>query len=148
MTIISGVGLQIQLLSSVTFPGGGLILTQFADDTDPLDLGELQIGDGASGLNGDLEVWSKANPIEITLGIIPNSSDDINLGILFEANRPGKGKIVANDIITLTGIYQDGSTTTYTGGWCISYMPGLGVQSSARFKSKPYKFKFENVTVT
>ena len=44
--IISGIGLQIQLVSTVTFPNGGFIITQFADDTDPLDVPSMQIGDG------------------------------------------------------------------------------------------------------
>ena len=91
MQNISGYGLSINILASTTFPIG-LFITEFADDSDPLDIPSLQVADSAMGLNGDLIVWSKANPIKATLDVIPNSFSDRNLAILLEANRVGKGK--------------------------------------------------------
>ena len=44
------------------------------------------------GLNGDLIGWSKPNPIKITLNVIPQSFSDLNLAVLLEANRVGRGK--------------------------------------------------------
>src|SRR5574343_1608278 len=111
MNNISGFGLQIQVIASVTFPSG-FTLTQFADDADPFDLPSIQIADKAMGLNGDLVVWSKANPIPVTVNVIPGSDDDKNLAILYDANRVGRGKVSARDEITLVGIYPDGSTIT------------------------------------
>lgn len=144
---ISGFGLQIRLLADKTFPAG-VSITQFADDGDPFDLPSQQIADKAMGLNGDLLTWSKANPINITISVVPGSEDDINLGILFEANRVGKGKTSARDSITLTAIYPDESTITLTEGKITDGMPGNGIVSAGRMKTKAYQFSFENKVVT
>lgn len=143
MNDISGFGLRIQLIADKTFPVG-VPVTQFADDADPFDLPSLQIADKAMGLNGDLITWSKANPIIVTLNVIPGSLDDINLGILLEANRVGRGKIGARDIITLIGIYPDGRVITLSPGSITDGMPGDSVSSAGRLKTKSYAFAFEN----
>lgn len=140
---ISGFGLQIRLIASNTFPVG-ITINQFADDTDPFDLPSQQINDAAMGVNGDLVTWSKANPIMANLAVVPNSPDDIALSILFEANRAGRGKKSARDVITMTGIYPDGRMVTYTQGKMTDGMPGNSVASAGRMKSKVYSFKFEN----
>lgn len=142
MQNISGFGLVINILASNTFPVG-LILTEFADDIDPFDLPSLQIADTAMGLNGDLIGWSKANPIKITLGVIPGSFTDLNLSILFEANRVGRGKTGARDIITMTGIYPNKTPIVLTQGIITDGMPGNAVASAGRLKSKQYNFAFE-----
>ena len=145
MTDISGFGLQINIKGSNTFPAG-FVVTQFADDTDPFDLPSIQIADKAMTLNGTQVSWSKATPIPITLAVVPNSDDDKNLGALFEANRVGNGKKSARDVITMTGVYPDGSTITLTQGIITDGMPGNAVASAGRMKSKTYSFSFENKT--
>ena len=143
MENISGFGLQINCVASNTYPVG-FIITEFADDNDPFDLPSLQIADSAMGLNGDLISWSKANPIKVTINVIPGSFSDINLGILLEANRVGRGKIGARDTITLTGIYPDGRFITLTSGIITDGLPGNAVSSAGRLKTKTYNFSFEN----
>jgi hypothetical protein len=145
MPDISGFGLTATVVASNTFPTG-FDVTEFADDGDPFDLPELKIGEGKMGLNGDLITWSVASPTEINLAVIPNSPADINLAILFDANRVGAGKIPANDVISITGVYPDGSTVNVTNGKMTAGMPGNSVQSAGRLKTKTYKFTFENVT--
>lgn len=147
MQDISGFGLQVRLIASVTFPAG-ISITQFADDADPLDLPSIQISDKAMGLNGDLLTWSKATAIPATVAVVPGSEDDQNLSVLAEANRVGKGKNSARDIITLTVIYPDGRTLTLTQGKITDSMFGNSVASAGRLKSKPYIFTFENMNVT
>lgn len=147
MADISGFGLVVNCIASVTFPSG-FPISQFADDGDPFDLPSLQVGDKAMGLNGDLVTWRKANPIAITINVVPNSEDDKNLAILLEANRAGKGKKLANDVITMTAVYPDGKTTTLTAGAITDGMPGNSVASAGRLKSKPYIFAFENIQVS
>ena len=142
MQDISGFGLQINVVASVTFPQG-VLLTAFADDADPFDIPSIQIADKAMGLNGDLVTWSKANPLPITINVIPGSDDDKNLGIIFDANRVGKGRRPARDVITMTAIYPDGRTITLSPGKMTDGMPGNGVASSGRLKSKAYMFAFE-----
>ena len=143
MTNISGFGLKIVLKASQTFPNG-IDITQFADDADPFDTPNITIAETAMGLNGDLVSWNTAVPIVTTLNVIPGSDDDKNLGILLEANRVGRGKLSVRDDITLTGIYADGTTVTYSGGVITDGMPADSAASSGRKKSKGYTFNFEN----
>ena len=141
---ISGFGLRLQIVASNTFPSG-FEVTQFADDADPFDSPALQVRDKAMGINGDLITWSKANPVGASLSVIPNSDDDRNLSVLLEANRVGKGKQSARDIITITAIYPDGSATSFTQGAITDGPPALSAASAGRLKSKTYTFAFENV---
>ena len=143
MQNISGYGSSINILASKTFPVG-LIINQFADDADPLDVPSLQIADSAMGLNGDLIVWSKANPIKVTLDVIPSSFSDINLAILMEANRVGRGKTGARDVITMNLIYPSGNFISLINGVITDGLPFSPVASAGRLKSKSYSFAFEN----
>lgn len=144
MTVdISGFGLRINLIASNTLPIG-LNLTQFADDSDPLDIPSIQIADSAMGLNGDLITWSKANPIKATLNLIAGSEDDTIMALIFEANRVGRGKTGARDIITMTVMYPDNRFITLTKGVITDGMPGNAVASAGRLKSKAYALAFEN----
>lgn len=143
MENISGFGTQINLIASNTYPIG-VNLTQFADDSDPIDFPVLQIADAAMGLNGDLIPWSKANPIKVTLNIIPNSLDDETLSILLEANRVGRGKTGAQDTITMAVLYPDGRYVTLIEGVITEGMPNLSIASAGRMKTKTYNFVFEN----
>ena len=140
---VSGFGLQVALVANKTFPAG-FVITQFADDSDPFDVPELTVADTAMGVNGDLISWAKANPIKIKIGVIPDSVDDINLGILLENNRPGMNTIVAGDVIQMTAVYPSGMTKILTNGVITSGQPASGVSSSGRLKSKEYSFSFEN----
>lgn len=142
-TDISGFGTQIQLVASNTFPAG-ITITQFADDADPLDFPSQQIADKAMGLNGDLETWSKATPINMTVNVIDGSDDDINLSILADANRVAKGKLSVRDVITATITYPSGSFVTCINGKLTDAMPGKSIASSGRLKTKAYVFTFEN----
>lgn len=143
MANISGFGLSIIVRASKTFPLG-IPITQFADDQDPLDIQDLQIADSAMGLNGDLITWSKANPIKVTLNILPNTLSDIELSILLEANRVGRGKISAQDIITMSILYPSGDFVTLTPGVITDGTPSSPVTSAGRLKTKSYMFTFEN----
>lgn len=144
MQDISGFGLRVIVKASSTFPAG-VELTQFADDADPLDTPSMQVADKAMGVNGDMVVWSAANPIEATLSLVPNGTDDRNMATLFENNRPAKGKRPARDVITLTAYYPDGRIATMSGGKITDGMPLNSVASAGRMKSKEYKFAFEGL---
>lgn len=144
MTVdISGYGLRVNLIASRTFPIG-INLTQFSDDSDPLDFPSIQIADSAMGLNGDLIKWSKANPIKAVLNMIPGTAEDALMSILLEANRVGRGKIGAKDIIIMTVIYPDNRFITAINGIITDGMPGNAVASQGRLKTKTYNFSFEN----
>lgn len=141
---ISGFGFSVNIIASTTYPVG-LNITQFADDSDPLDVPSLQIGDTAMGINGDLITWSKANPTKVTLSVIPESDNDLALSILLQANRVGRGKTSSRDIIIMNIIYPDQTNfATLINGVITDGTPFLPVQSSGRLKSRSYNFAFEN----
>ncbi len=143
---ISGFGSQLTIFASVTFPDG-LTISEFADDADPVDSPSIQVRDKAMGLNGRLITWAKAQPIGLTINVIPSSDDDLNLETLFDQNRVALGKRPVNDVIDANLIYgSDGSTTDFEQGACGDYMPTSSIASSARLKSKPYVFFFQSKT--
>ena len=143
MNEISGFGVKVNIIASATFPAG-LVITQFADDADSLDIPSIQIADKAMGVNGDLVTWSKATPLTLTLNVIPTSDDAKNLEVLHEANRVGMGKQSARDIITLVIVYPSGRTATYINGKITDGPSGDSIASAGRMKSKAYQFAFEN----
>lgn len=147
MEDISVFGSRVQVVASSTFPAG-FTLTQFADDGDPFDMPSVQIKDKAMGVNGDLIIWSKANPLMLTISLIPNSEDDKNAQVLWDANRVGKGKQSARDVVDITVVYADGSTLSLTEGTITDGPAGNAGASSGRLKTKAYQFAFENVNRT
>jgi hypothetical protein len=140
---ISGFGVSVSLTASNTFPLG-ININQFSDDSDPVDVPSLQIADVAMGLNGDMISWSKANPIKIVLSVIPESDNDISLSILLSANRVGRGRISARDIITMNISYPDGNFVILTGGIITDGIPLSPVANSGRLKTRVYNFAFES----
>lgn len=147
MKDISGFGARVQVIASRTFPQG-FSLSQFADDVDPFDSPSVQIRDKAMGLNGDLITWSKANPATVAVAVVPGSEDDRNLQALYDANRVGRGKLSAADVITIVVIYPDNRTKTYTQGALTDGPPAVGIASAGRLKTSTYQFAFENVAAT
>lgn len=144
---VSGFGTIINVVASNTFPNG-FTISQFADDADPFDSPAIAIAETAMGLNGDLVTWSKAVPLPVTINVIEGSDDDTNLSIVMEANRVGRGKISAQDLITLSIVYPTGRTVTFTPGKMTNGMPAPSVASAGRLKTKAYQFTFENKTDT
>jgi len=140
---ITGSGLTVNIIATGTFPAG-FDVTQFPDDTDPLDVPELQTAEVAMGLNGDLISWSTPKPVLVDIAVIPDSEDDLNLGILFEANRTGKGKRSVADKITFSRSFPGENPLIATNGKIIAGNPFSGVSSDGRKKTKIYRFAFEN----
>jgi hypothetical protein len=140
----SGFGLQVRVIGSKTYPLG-FTITEFPADTDPFDIPALQINDAEMGLNGDLITWSRANPLPLTLAVIPESDAHKNMAVLFEANRPARGKRPARDVITVVGIYPNGSSITMSKGVIYDGLPGKPVASSGKMKTIPYNFRFEQM---
>lgn len=139
---ISGFGGVVNIIASNTFPVG-FPVTQWADDSDPLDFSSIRVADTSMGVNGDLIKWARAAPLPMVLNVIPGSQDDINLQILADANRVGQGKNSADDTITATVVYPDGTVITLTGGALTDAQFGKGISSAGRLKTKSYAFSFE-----
>ena len=84
------------------------------------------------------------NPM--VLNVIPNSTDDVNLAILANANRVGQGTNNAQDIITAVVSYPDGMVITLNNGFITDAPFGSGVSSAGRLKTKAYTFSFSSST--
>jgi hypothetical protein len=141
MSNISAFGYVITIIASNTFPVG-FTVTQGASDGDPLDMPSVKIGDLVLGVNGDPISWNKAIPLPMTLSVIPGGLDDINLTILANANRVAQGKSSAQDIITATIVYPDGSVTTLTQGAMTDAPFGRSIASEGRIKTRQFGFLF------
>jgi len=143
----SAIGVAVRCMASNTFPTG-FTITAWADDADPFDLPAMDIAATAMNVNGDLVTWSAPNPIAITINVIPGSEDDDNLAVIFEANRAGRNKLMARDVITLVGTYPDGAMIALSEGKMTNGVPGRSVASAGRLKTKQYQFSFQNLTKT
>ena len=143
MTNISAFGYVITIIASNTFPVG-FTVTQGASDGDPLDMPSVKIGDLVLGVNGDPISWNKAVPLPMTLSVIPGGLDDINLGILANANRVSQGKSSAQDVVTATVVYPNGSVVTLTQGAITDAPFGNSLSSEGRIKTRQYGFLFGN----
>lgn len=142
---VSAFGVKVNLLATNTYPNG-VDLGQWADDADPVDSPNVQIGDAAVGVNGDLLIWSKGVPLPLTINCVPGSQDDQTLQALWDANRPGQGKTLAKDIITASITYPNGQQVTLDTGIITSGPAAGGVAGAGRLKTKMYEFKFQNRT--
>ncbi|OWK36899.1 phage tail fiber protein [Fimbriiglobus ruber] len=144
---ITGFGSAISLVASSTFPVG-IAITQLADDSDPFDMASVKVADTAMGVNGDLIKWSRAIGKPVTISVIPGSLDDINLATLAAANNATQGQANAQDVITITILYPDGSVITFSNGFLTDAPFGNSLASSGRLKTKTYGFVFQAVTGT
>ena len=142
MQDISGFGTVVSLIASKTFPAG-LAITSASDDAPYIEMDSVKIGDATMGVNGDLITWNRAVPLPFKISVIPGSLDDVNLSILANNNRVGKGKTSAQDVITVTIVYPDGSTLMLTNGKILDAMFGKSVESSGRIKTRVFNFAFE-----
>jgi len=146
MTVeISGFGSGVFLVATETFPAG-ITLSQWPDDTDPLVVEQDDFGSATKGVNGELLRNLVANPISVTLSLIPGSLDEDNLQTLANANRPGKNKSIPYDVITLTEFDAQGNSFTYNNGIIVSGNAGFSVSSNSRKSTNTWGFLFENVT--
>jgi hypothetical protein len=144
MTInnVAGTGITVTLTSTTTFSIPA-ILTNFPDDSDPLDVGDVTIGDTAMGLNGNLMTWRMPPVYEVTLSVIPNTIDDTLLTHLANMNSAGRFKFSTEDNITLSAFYPaTGTLVTYTDGVIVGAPGGTSTDGSGRQKSKSFIFRF------
>lgn len=145
IVIASGFGTSVNVKASNTFPQG-FDVTQFADDADSLDIPELVQADSGMGLNGHHVVWSKPAVMEVTLNVIPNSPDDLNLETLFDANRLAEQKQVANDVVTLSIAYPNGEVVVLAEAICLASTQAKGISQAGRMKTRAYRFRYTKLS--
>lgn len=143
MADVSAIGLGVTIKASNTFPGGFQI-TEFSDDTDPVDLPAVDVAELGMDVNGNLVSWSSPTPQTVTISVLPGTEGDDNLQVLLQANRAAKGRTVARDVVTLVVTYGDGSTTTCREGRILNGPAAKSVASAGRLKSHTYTFGFQD----
>jgi hypothetical protein len=144
MINISGFGLTVNVVASVTFPNG-VSITAFADDADPLETGAVDLGDTGMGLNGDLGVWSRPQVYDLELNVFATTQDDKNLAAIFDANRIGKGKTSARDVINVVINYPNGEKVALNNGIMVTGTAFPPVSNQGRFKTRTYRFRFQDI---
>ncbi len=145
MQDVSSVGIALRLTASVTFPNG-IDLTAFPEDGDIGATGNIDIAGNASGVNGELITWKTVNGIEVNVPVIPHSEDEVNLDMLFEANRAAKNRQAKHDIIQIVATNPvTGATKTYKNGVIKNGLAGYQYGGDGRIKNKTYGFVFEDV---
>ncbi len=147
MQNISGFGLTAQVTASKSFPNG-FTVTAFAHDQDPLESPDFETADTATGLNGDMVIWSRPGLIEITMSVIPLSPDDENLAALLEANRIGKNKVSARDVCGIVWNFPNGMIVNCSPGAILSGQLIPAVTAEGRVNTRRYRFRFEQVSKT
>lgn len=134
-------GTQVRILASNTLPAG-IDVTEFADDADPITFEEMTVANLLMGANGDTISFSTPSVIKAIINLIPTSPSELAMTIIFNANRVGKGKLSANDTITMVVNYPSGRTDIYSKGRMLTGNPGLSGSSDGRLKSMPFSFAF------
>ena len=145
MNNISSIGTSAYITASKTLPFGWY-LKNFADDQDGVQIEPSEAGGSKMDLNGKLLTWAKAAPIIVTVSSIPHSSDDEQLSVILNANRPGPNQVVAGDSISMVLRYPDNTIVTLTGGVIVSGPPASSAQSSGRLATRQYTFHFEDLS--
>ncbi len=145
---ITGNGLRVLIAFSKTFPSG-ITIEDFPADSDPLDLGELEIGEAKMGLNGTPILFSKADPFETSISLLPTTEEAAALTQAALANRIGsKLRPLAKDIITMTVIYPDGSTRIASNGWMTKASVGPNVKGEGKMEDQKFTFQFADLDET
>ena len=139
---VSGFGTSILVTASKTFPVP-FPITQFTDQSDPIQFDNLTIAEAGVGINVDIYSGSTVNLITCQVSVIANSIDDIALTILFEANRAEHGKSIANDKLTFVVAYPNNKIVTLREGVFIGGDPANTLTSGkGLIKYKTYSFAF------
>ncbi len=141
MIDVSGFGTGIIVVALQSFPMG-FKLSQFADDIDAIDAREVEPTGYEMLFDGDLFAFDKAAPIEVTIGVIPGSDDDINLKILLQSKHGAKSFLPLPDVTSMVITYPDGGRIILSNGTILKGALVDSINPQARRKGNKYTFVF------
>jgi hypothetical protein len=141
--------------------GGQITLTEFADDSDPIVIPDLEIRKGGMNLNGNLVSWAAPNPITVSLSVIPNTPSDKALSALIRAcHLGGKSNTIGDAFISAMTISVPASVGnigtkslaisnkstkwTFNNGYITSGPAAQGTNAEGKASTKTYTFTFES----
>ena len=148
MADISYTGAIITISASKTTGNLPIPLLAIPKDTDPFDIGDIDVGDAEIGNNGDMIYWQTANPVDITLALIPATPEHELLALILQLNRVEKGRLSVKDKITMTRTLPNGEVVVLSQGRILSGSVAPALTSSGRLKTPTYKFRFAKVVRT
>jgi hypothetical protein len=141
MIDISTAGSGITIFSLTSFPMG-FLLSSFADDVDSLSIEETEVSGFEKLYDGTIFAYDKTSPVLLTVGIIPNTEDDINLKILLQKRKSNPTFLALPDTITMVISYPDGGRNVLSGGVMVKGSIADSMASAGRKKSNSYSFAF------
>lgn len=143
MQDISGFGTNVTIVATQSFPLG-FTVTRFADDVDPIGVEETEPNGFEMLYDGSLFPYGKAAAIKISISVIANSSDDVNLKLLLSANKSSSSLIPLPDITTMVITYPDGGRVVLSNGTILKGTFADAIAPAGRRKSNTYTFVFGN----
>lgn len=140
---VSALGFKILVQDSRVFPRG-FTINRTADGADPFAFSTVTVGSVTSDANANIVYRTTPNPTEFTINLLPTSEEDKNMSLLFECHRPRPGVPKTGGEITITVIYNDGSSTTAIKCYFLTGDPKRSIQGDSRYKNKVYTFACED----
>lgn len=141
MIDISTAGSGITIFSLSSFPMG-FRLTSFADDVDPFSVETTEVSGFEKLYDGNIFTFDKTSPIMLSVGVIPNTADDINLKILLQKRKGSASRISIADDVTMVVVYPDGGRNVLSQGAILGGSIADSLTSGGRKKSNEYHFVF------
>lgn len=141
MIDVSAFGTGINIVATTSFPTG-FPLTQFADDEDPLSIEEVEVSGFEKLYDGSIFTFDKTSPVLLSVGIMPNTDDDINMKILMQMRKSSPSILPLPDTTSMVITYADGGRVILTSGTIISGALADSISAQGRKKGNVYHFVF------
>lgn len=153
MIDVSGVFPKVTIVSASVVP---LInVTHFADDSNPVDVEQIEVTGHAINVNGELVTWEKPTAYIASISVLCGTDDDNDLAILLEASHATSDKgfalaptITMRQVIgkrNSLGVVTTDDAASFTKGKIVSGRPSAAVDSDGKKLSNTYTFVFENM---
>lgn len=92
--------------------------------------------------DGNIFAFDKTSPILLSVGVIPNTSDDINLKIILQKRKSTPAILPILDTVTMVIVYADGGRVVLSNGTILGGSLADSLMSNGRKKSNRYHFAF------
>ncbi len=141
MQNISGFGTSITLLAVQTFPLG-FTLESFSDDTDPLTAKAVEPSGYELLYDGSLFPFTKASAIELSISVLADSEDDINLKILLQTRSIRSNLLPIEDFISLIISYPNNNRILLSNGTILNGQLVDSISNVGKKRSNTFNFVF------
>lgn len=141
MIDISGFGTGITIVATTSFPVG-FTLSSFADDEDPLNVENTEVSGYEKLYDGSIFTYDKTSPLLLSVGVMPNTEDDINMKILMQMRKSSPQILPLPDTTSIVICYPDGGKVAMSNGTILSGPLADSLTAQGRKKGNVYHFVF------